>query len=88
MLSLEKKKELIHGYRMSDHDTGSIQLQIALLTTRINHLNEHFKKHHHDNASKTGLMKLVGRRRRFLEYIKRKDEEHYKELIERLGIRG
>jgi small subunit ribosomal protein S15 len=86
-LSTEEKKNVIKDYQMKDGDTGSSDVQIALLTTRINHLQEHLKAHKHDNSSRRGLLKLVGQRRQHQEYLKRKDPERYQALIERLGLR-
>ena len=88
MINKEKKTQLISDYKLSDNDTGSVEVQVALLTNRINDLNGHFKANPKDYASKTGLMKMVGRRRRFLTYIQDRDEAFYKTLIGRLGIRG
>jgi small subunit ribosomal protein S15 len=87
-MNKERKSALIETYKSHGEDTGSVNVQIALMTERINELNEHFKAHPHDYASKTGLMKLVGQRRRYLRYLKSKSEKSYKELIDRLGIRG
>lgn len=88
MLGKEQKNNLITEYKIHSEDSGSMQVQIALLTQRINQLNEHFKMNRHDYASKMGLMKLVGQRRRFLRYLKKKNESAYQELINRLGLRG
>jgi small subunit ribosomal protein S15 len=87
MISQENKKNTIDAYKMHEHDTGSTEVQIALLTNRINDLNKHFATNKKDHASKTGLMKLVGSRRSLLAYLKRRSEAQYKALIERLGIR-
>lgn len=88
MLNKERKETLTQEYQTHGKDTGSIPLQIALLTERINELNKHFQTHSHDYASKMGLMKLVGQRRRFLRYLQKKNESAYKELIARLQLRG
>ena len=87
MLSNERKTEVIGTYRTHDGDTGSPEVQVALLSERINYLTEHFKTHVKDHHSRRGLLKLVGQRRRLLDYLKRKDAERYTELIKRLGIR-
>lgn len=86
-ISKVKKTELIEEYRVSDKDTGSPEVQVALLTTRINALIEHLNTHKHDQGSRRGLLKLVGQRRRHLAYLKRKDSSRYQELIQRLGLR-
>jgi len=83
----DRKKTLIEGYRLHDADTGSPEVQIALLTDRINGLTEHFKVHQKDHHSRRGLLKLIGQRRGLLEYLRRKDAERYRQVIERLGIR-
>ena len=80
-------QELVQAYRRHDTDTGSPEVQIALLSDRIGYLTEHFKTHAKDHHSRRGLLKLVGQRRRLLDYLKRTDFESYKSLIERLGIR-
>ena len=82
-----EKNEIINKYRVHQKDTGSAEVQIALLTERINHLTEHFKVHIKDHHSRRGLLKLVGKRRRLLDYIKKKDVMKYRELIKSLGIR-
>lgn len=87
MLSNERKTELIRTYKTHDSDTGSPEVQVALLSERINYLTEHFKTHVKDHHSRRGLLKLVGQRRRLLDYLKRKDGDRYAELIKRLGIR-
>lgn len=79
--------ELIGSYRLHDSDTGSPQVQIAILSERITYLTEHFKTHAKDHHSRRGLLQLVGRRRRLLDYLKGKDTERYADLIKRLGIR-
>ena len=83
----EQTSELIAKHRRSDADTGSTEVQVALLTTRIKQLTEHFKVHKHDHASRRGLLKLVGQRRRLLNYLKKQDIERYRSLIADLGIR-
>jgi small subunit ribosomal protein S15 len=87
VLATEKKQEIIGNFRTHDSDTGSPEVQIAILTERITYLTEHFKVHKKDHHSRRGLLKLVGQRRRLLEYVKRKDVERYKSIISRLGIR-
>ncbi|MBU2547770.1 MAG: 30S ribosomal protein S15 [Proteobacteria bacterium] len=86
-LTSERKKDLIQGFKTHETDTGSPEVQIALLTERIVTLTEHFKIHKKDHHSRRGLLKLVGQRRRLLNYLKKKDVERYRELIARLGIR-
>jgi small subunit ribosomal protein S15 len=86
-LTKEAKQEIIQEHARSDGDTGSADVQIAVLTTRIAELTEHLKTHKHDHASRRGLLKMVGRRRRLLEYLKREDIERYRALIARLGLR-
>ena len=83
----EKKNQIIDGYKRHDGDTGSTEVQVALLTERINHLNEHLRTHAKDNHSRRGLLKMVGKRRGLLDYLKSKDLEKYRELIEKLGLR-
>ena len=83
----EIKEKVITDYRTHEHDTGSPEVQVALLTSRINELTEHFKTHTKDHHSRRGLLKLVGQRRRLLDYLKGKDLERYRSTIERLGIR-
>ena len=83
----EKKTQIINEYKRHDGDTGSSEVQIALLTERINHLNEHLKAHPHDNHSRRGLLKMVGQRRNLLAYLREKDLERYRTLIARLGLR-
>ncbi len=84
----EKKRELIDEYRVHEKDTGSPEVQIALLTERIRYLTEHFKVHKKDHHSRRGLLKLVGQRRSLLNYLKKKRIERYRSVVERLGIRG
>jgi ribosomal protein S15, bacterial/organelle len=81
------KAKVIAEYRTSEDDTGSPEVQIALLTTRINELAEHFKAHPHDHHSRRGLLKMVGQRRNLLAYLQKKDVERYRTLITRLGLR-
>lgn len=81
------KADVIAQFRKNNADTGSAEVQVALITQRINDLTEHFKSHPKDFSSKRGLLKLVGQRRRFLNYVNRHDTEKYKELIERLSLR-
>jgi small subunit ribosomal protein S15 len=83
----EVKSGVIGQYRVHANDTGSPEVQVALLSERINYLTEHFKIHTKDHASRRGLLKMVGHRRRLLDYIKSKDVERYRALIQRLGIR-
>jgi small subunit ribosomal protein S15 len=83
----EVKAQIIRDYRVHDKDTGSPEVQIALITSRINELTEHFKTHGKDHHSRRGLLKLVGQRRRLLDYLKSKDGSRYRTTIERLGIR-
>ncbi|MGA1790632.1 MAG: 30S ribosomal protein S15 [bacterium] len=86
-LAKEQKKDLIETYKLHEEDTGSPEVQIALLSGRITYLTEHFKTHKKDHHSRRGLLKLVGQRRRLLNYLKTKDTERYKAIIEKLGIR-
>ena len=86
-LAKEAKTSIIGQYRVHESDTGSPEVQVALLTQRINDLTEHFKTHAKDNHSRRGLLKLVSQRRRMLDYLRRKDSERYREVIGRLGIR-
>ena len=87
MLTSGRKTEVIGTYRTHDGDTGSPEVQVALLSERITYLTDHFKTHVKDHHSRRGLLKLVGQRRRLLDYLKRKDAERYSALIQRLGIR-
>ncbi len=84
---MREKGEIIGQFRTHDKDTGSSVVQVALLTERINHLTEHFKIHKKDFHSRRGLLKLVGKRRRHLDYLKKKDLEKYRDIIKSLGIR-
>ena len=87
MLDLDKRKEIIGAFQTHETDTGSPEVQIALLSARITYLTEHFKVHKKDHHSRRGLLKLVGQRRRLLEYLKNKDVDRYRKVIERLGLR-
>ena len=87
MLAREQKQSLIDQYRTHATDTGSPEVQIALLSERIGHLTEHFKTHQKDHGSRRGLLILVSKRRRLLDYLKRYDTERYKGVIQKLGIR-
>jgi small subunit ribosomal protein S15 len=87
VLATEKKQEIINEFKKHDSDTGSPEVQIAILTERITYLTEHFKTHKKDHHSRRGLLKLVGQRRRLLDYLKGKELDRYKKVIERLGIR-
>ena len=82
-----QKTEIITQYRVHDTDTGSPEVQIALLSSRINYLTDHFKTHAKDHHSRRGLLKLVGQRRRLLDYLKKTDVERYRAIIDKLGIR-
>jgi len=86
-LTPEKKREIIEQFAIHEGDTGSPEVQVALLTWRINHLTEHLKVHKKDEHSRRGLLKLVGRRRRLLRYLERTDRRRYRTLIEQLGLR-
>ena len=86
-ITTAKKAELIKSYAIKSGDTGSPEVQVALLSERINGLTDHFKSHVKDNHSRRGLLKLVSQRRQILDYLRRTNEGRYKELIERLGIR-
>jgi small subunit ribosomal protein S15 len=87
MIEPEKKQELIGKFKQHDKDTGSPEVQVALLSDRIGHLTEHLKNHHKDHHSRRGLLKMVGARRSLLDYLKRRDFPRYKKLIETLGLR-
>jgi small subunit ribosomal protein S15 len=87
VLDAEKRKEIIAGFKTHEGDTGSPEVQIALLSARIQYLTEHFKTHKKDHHSRRGLLKLVGQRRRLLEYLKNKEVSRYRKIIERLGLR-
>lgn len=87
MLSLEQKQEIIGTFKRGDNDTGSPEVQVALLSEKIKYLTEHFQTHKKDHHSRRGLLKMVSQRRRLLDYLNRKDHQRYRELIQRLGIR-
>ena len=87
MLVKEEKARIIKEYATKEGDTGSPEVQVAILTRRINQLNEHLKVHKHDYHSQRGLLKMVGKRRRLLRYLQNTDVERYRALIERLGLR-
>ena len=87
MLATEKKKDVINAFKTHEGDTGSPEVQIALLSERINSLSGHFKTHKSDHHSRRGLLKMVGSRRRLLDYVKGKDVNRYKNIVERLGLR-
>ena len=84
---MQTKSEIISKFKQSENDTGSVQVQIALLTERINHLTEHLKTNQNDNHSRRGLLKMVGKRKGFLQYLKYKDIEAYRRLVKELNIR-
>ncbi len=86
-LNSERKLEIIEEYKSHEKDTGSAEVQIAILSKRIDDLTEHLKVHSKDHHSRRGLLKMVGKRRRMLDYLKNKDVERYRSLIERLGLR-
>src|SRR5215218_8543165 len=86
-MTIEEKAEITAKFGKDERDTGATQVQIALLTSRINHLTEHLREHKHDHHSRRGLLMLVGRRRRFLNYLQKKDLEGYRSLIRELGLR-
>lgn len=86
-LASERKKEIIQKFRQHEGDTGSPEVQVAILTERITYLTEHFKTHKQDHHSRRGLLKLVGQRRRLLDYLKKKDFKRYSNLIKSLGLR-
>jgi small subunit ribosomal protein S15 len=86
-LTSEEKREIVTRFGRSEADTGATEVQIALLTRRINHLTEHLREHRHDHHSRRGLLMLVGQRRRFLNYLQKKDLEGYRSLIRELGLR-
>lgn len=87
-ITAEKKQELIKAYALTPNDTGSVEVQVAILSERIKNLTAHLKGHHKDNHSRHGLIVMVGQRRRLLTYVKDKDHERYRSLISRLGLRG
>lgn len=87
-LTAEEKVAIINEYKLSDSDSGSCEVQIALLTANIKKLTGHFKEHHKDNHSRRGLIRMVNLRRKLLSYLKNKDIQRYREIIKRLGLRG
>ncbi len=87
MLNKEEKNKIIEGNRVHPNDSGSPEVQVAIITNRINYLTEHFSKHKQDHHSKRGLMKLVGQRKRLLHYLKKNDPKRYENLIKRLELR-
>ena len=87
MISKEMKSEIIEKYKRDEKDTGSPEVQIALLTERINELTEHLKVHKKDNHSRRGMLKMVGKRRNLLNYLAKKDINRYREIVEKLGLR-
>ena len=87
MIATERKLAVIDGHRRHETDTGSTEVQVAILTERINELSEHFKVHKKDHHSRRGLLKIVSQRRRLLDYLRRKTPARYQELIQRLGLR-
>lgn len=87
MITKENKNKIIEDYRINDSDTGSPEVQVAILTKRINELTEHLKTHKKDHSSRRGLLKMVGSRSSLLKYIRNKDVNRYRELISRLGLR-
>lgn len=84
----QRKQEIINDYQVHETDTGSAEVQVALLTERINQLSQHLRQNKKDHSSRQGLMKMIGRRKRLLRYINEHDQNHYRALIKRLGIRG
>ena len=87
MTEKEKRQAIVQEYQSGENDTGSTEVQVALLTQRINELTEHLKVHKHDHHTRRGLIKLVGQRRRLLQYLTKNDVERYRQLIARLGLR-
>ena len=87
MMLKEEKNAIIEANKLSEHDTGSPEVQIAILTKRINDLNAHLKNHHNDHHSRRGLLKMVGHRRNLLAYLQKKDINRYRAIIEKLGLR-
>lgn len=87
MLDAEAKKQIVEKYQVHGTDTGSPEVQIAILTERINYLTEHFRTHKKDHHSRRGLYKMIGRRRNLLNYLRKKDVNRYRELIQSLGLR-
>ena len=86
-LSAEQTAEIVNEYKRDSADTGSPEVQVALLSARINHLTEHFQRHKHDHHSRRGLLRMVNQRRKLLDYLKRKDQSRYQDLIASLGLR-
>mgnify|MGYP002595685940 CR=1 FL=1 len=86
-MTAERKQQIINEYRRDEKDTGSSEVQIALLTERINELTEHLKVHKKDNHSRRGLLKMVGKRRNLLNYLSKKDLQRYRDIVEKLGLR-
>ena len=86
-LTKERKTEIIKKYQLDENDTGSVEVQVALLTERINDLNEHLKVHKHDYHSNRGLLKMVGQRKSLLSYLAKTDVQRYRELVKKLGLR-
>ena len=86
-LTKEVKEQIINDYRLDEKDTGSVEVQVALLTKRINDLNEHLKTHKHDYHSNRGLLKMVGQRKSLLNYLAREDVQRYRTLVSKLGLR-
>jgi len=86
-LTVEEKQEVVRQFGKDENDTGTSQVQVALLTRRINHLTEHLREHKHDHHSRRGLLMLVGQRRRFLNYLQKSDLEGYRKLVRDLGLR-
>ena len=87
-ITKDQKKNLISEYSINEKDTGSVEVQIAILSERIQNLTEHFKNHNHDTHSKRGLLKMVNKRKKLLSYLSKKDDTKYKEVITKLKIRG
>jgi small subunit ribosomal protein S15 len=86
-LSAEKKEEIVKNYQLSEGDTGSPEVQVALLTANIEELQKHFQSHKHDHHSRRGLIRMVNQRRKLLDYLRQKDTTRYSDLIKRLGLR-
>jgi small subunit ribosomal protein S15 len=86
-LTLEEKRDIVARFGKDENDTGTTEVQVALLTSRINHLTEHLREHKHDHHSRRGLLMLVGQRRRFLNYLQKSDLEGYRKLVRELGLR-
>ena len=86
-LSREAKEKVMKDFKKSDNDTGSTEVQVALLSARVDDLSNHFKDHNHDHHSRQGLLRVINKRRKLLDYLKRKNVDRYRELISRLGLR-